>query len=223
MTRTIEPMDPTDPTPALEAAFVRIAHDRDAGHDLSHARRVRDHALRIADREGGDRDVLIAAAYLHDLVCPPKDSPDRARASALSAEAAAPILRELGFDEARALATRHAIHAHSFSAAVAPETLEARILQDADRLESLGAIGVARTFHAAGSMGSALFHADDPFADARPLDDRRYALDHFAAKLLKLPATMKTAAGRELAERRLIVIRAFLDAIAEELGARSTW
>ncbi len=219
----MEPMDPQALTLALEAAFDRHAHDRDAGHDLHHARRVRDHALRIADREGGDRAVLIAAAYLHDLVSPPKDSPDRARASALSAEAAAPILRELGFDEARITATRHAIHAHGFSAGVEPVTLEARILQDADRLESLGAIGIARTFHAAGSMGSALFHADDPFATARPLDDRRHALDHFAAKLLKLPATMKTPAGRVLAEHRLIVMRAFLDAIAEELDARSTW
>ncbi|WP_165247011.1 HD domain-containing protein [Paludisphaera soli] len=208
---------------ALENAFRRLAPGGDAGHDVHHARRVRDNAFRIADREGGDRAVLLAAAYLHDLVSPPKDSPDRARASALSAEAAAPVLRELGFDEDRAAAVRHAIHAHSFSAGVETRTLEAKILQDADRLEALGAIGVARTFYTAGLMNSSMFHADDPFAASRPLDDRRFALDHFAVKLLKLPATMKTEAGRALAEDRLGVMRAFLEAVAAELGARPAW
>ncbi|MDG3007654.1 HD domain-containing protein [Paludisphaera mucosa] len=208
---------------ALEAAFARLADARDAGHDVHHARRVRDNAMRIADREGGDRVVLLAAAYLHDLVSPPKDSPDRARASALSAEAAGPVLRELGLDEERVAGAQHAIHAHSFSAGVETKTIEARILQDADRLEALGAIGVARTFYTAGLMNSAMFDADDPFAASRPLDDRRYALDHFAAKLLKLPATMKTEAGRALAEERLGVMRAFLDAIAAELGVAAGW
>ncbi|OJW19941.1 MAG: hydrolase [Planctomycetales bacterium 71-10] len=210
-------------TQALEAAFDRVAPKGDAGHDVHHARRVRDNAMRIADREGGDRAVLTAAAYLHDLVSPPKDSPDRKRASALSAEAAAPVLRELGFDEDRVAAARHAIHAHSFSAGVEPTTVEAKVLQDADRLEALGAIGVARTFYTAGLMGSAMFDADDPFAVRRPLDDRRFALDHFAAKLMTLPATMQTAAGRELAEERLAVMHAFLGAIAGELGTHPAW
>lgn len=216
-------MDLESLTRSLEADFARLAPKGDAGHDVHHARRVRDNAFRIADREGGDRAVLLAAAYLHDLVSPPKDSPDRSRASALSAEAAAPVLRGLGFDEDRVAATQHAIHAHSFSAGVETTTLEARILQDADRLEALGAIGVARTFYTAGLMNSAMFDADDPFAADRPLDDRRFALDHFAAKLLKLPATMKTAAGRALAEERLGVMRAFLDAVAAELGVAPGW
>lgn len=216
-------MDLTALVEALEAAHARLSDPRDAGHDVHHARRVRDNALRIADREGGDRAVLVAAAYLHDLVSPPKNSPDRPRASALSAEAAAPVLRELGFDEARVESARHAIHAHSFTAGVETRTLEAKVLQDADRLEALGAIGVARTFYTAGLMASSMFHADDPFAASRPLDDRRYALDHFAAKLLKLPGTMKTGAGRALAEERLVVMRAFLDAVAAELGAEARW
>jgi uncharacterized protein len=219
----IETMDLQALTDVLETAFERLAPGGDAGHDVHHARRVRDNAMRIADREGGDRAVLIAAAYLHDLVSPPKDSPDRKRASALSAEAAAPVLRELGFDEGRVAAACHAIHAHSFSAGVEPTTVEAKVLQDADRLEALGAIGVARTFYTAGLMASAMFDADDPFAVRRPLDDRRYALDHFAAKLMKLPATMQTAAGRDLAEGRLAVMHAFLGAIAEELGIRPAW
>jgi uncharacterized protein len=216
-------MDLPSMTQALEAAFERLPGGRDDGHDVHHSRRVRDNALRIADREGGDRFVLIAAAYLHDLVSPPKNSPDRKRASAMSAEAAGPILRELGFDEEKIAAVQHAIHAHSFSAGVEPTTVEAKILQDADRLEALGAIGVARTFYTAGLMGSDMFDADDPFAVRRPLDDSRFGLDHFAAKLMKLPATMQTHAGRDLAEERLGVMHAFLGAIAEELGVHPAW
>ena len=216
-------MDLQSLTQSLEAAFDRLPGERDAGHDVHHARRVRDNAMRIADREGGDRLVLTAAAYLHDLVSPPKDSPDRKRASALSAEAAAPVLRELGFDEEKVAAVQHAIHAHSFSAGVEPTTVEAKVLQDADRLEALGAVGVARTFYTAGLMRSAMFDADDPFAVHRPLNDNRFALDHFAAKLMKLPATMQTSAGRELAEERLGVMHAFLGAIAEELGIHPAW
>ena len=216
-------MDMQNLIPSLEAAFHELAGARDAGHDVHHSRRLRDNAMRIADREGGDRVVLTAAAYLHDLISPPKDSPERSRASELSAKAAGPVLRKLGLDEDRVAAVQHAIHAHSFSAGVTPTTLEAKILQDADRLEALGAIGVARTFYTAGLMNSAMFDSEDPFAARRPLDDRRFALDHFAVKLMKLPATMQTDAGRDLAEVRLAVMHAVLGAIAEELGAHPAW
>jgi uncharacterized protein len=212
-------MDMDALTEELEAAYARFCTGGDGGHDVHHVRRVRDNAMTIADAEGGDRVILLAAAYLHDLVNVPKDSPDRSRASAFSAEAAGPVLASLGFDEAKSAAVRHAIVAHSFTAGVEPETVEARVLQDADRIDALGAIGVARTFYTAGLLGSSLFHPDDPFARDRPLDDRRYAVDHFAVKLLRLPATMKTAGGRALAESRVAIMRAFLSALADELGA----
>ncbi len=93
-------------------------------------------------------------------------------------------------------AVSHAIEAHSFSAAIPPRTLEAKIVQDADRLESLGAIGLARVFAVAGALNTILFDAEDPFADRRALDDRKYALDHFQCKLLRLPETMQTDKGK---------------------------
>ena len=99
-------------------------------------------------------------------------------------------------------AVAHAITAHSFSAAIPPETAEARVLQDADRLEALGAIGIARMFHVAGAMQGGLFDADDPMALRRPLDDRRFALDHLQVKLFPIVETMRTAAGREMALER---------------------
>jgi uncharacterized protein len=211
-------------TAKLEA--VLSAHDdgEDASHDVHHSRRVKANALAIAARErAGDAVILIAAAYLHDIVNLPKNSPRRAEASRLSAEAAGPILRDLGFDAGMIAATRHAIAAHSFSAGIAPETMEARILQDADRLEAIGALGIARVFYIAGKLGSRLFEGDDPFAAARPLDDKTFAVDHFAVKLLRLAETMQTASGRAIAVERSDVMRTFLDQLGSELGHACHW
>lgn len=211
-------------TEELEHLFKKVGSNDDASHDIYHSRRVKAAALTIADYEGGaDRSVLIAAAYFHDIVNVPKNSPDRANASVLSAQAAASALRTIGLDEPMIDATCHAIVAHSFSANVEPQTLEAKIFQDADRLEALGAIGAARAFFIAGKLGNQLFDGDDPFARKRPLDDRSFALDHFALKLLRLPSTMRTRGGRTLAERRLVTIHNFLTALGAELGTSCPW
>ena len=195
----------------------------DGAHDLGHLARVWANSRRIAADEAArgvavDWDVLEAAVWFHDLVNLPKDHPDRARASTLSAQAAVGILRQEGFDPARLPAVAHAIAAHSFSAGIAPETPEARILQDADRLEALGAIGLARMFVVAGAMGRAILDPDDPMAEARPLDDRAFALDHLETKLLRLPALMQTPSGRRLAEERADWLRGYRDRLLREMG-----
>ena len=211
-------------TDRMEEAFLKLSANDDAAHDLHHSRRVKSLAMTIARQEdAGNPAYLIAAAYLHDIVSAPKNSPLRARASTLSAEAAAPILRENGFAESDIEAIRHIIIAHSFSANIRPETIDARIFQDADRIESLGAIGIARTFFIAGRLSAALFDGDDPFAGARELDDRQFALDHFAVKLLRLPDTMQTESGRRIARRRAETMREFLHALGRELGYPSVW
>ena len=195
----------------------------DGAHDLGHLARVWTNAKVIAADETArgiavDMAVLEAAVWFHDLVNLPKDHPDRARASTLSAEAAVQILQGEGFDPARLPAVAHAIAAHSFSAGIAPETAEARILQDADRLEALGAVGLARMFVVAGAMGRAIADPDDPLARNRPLDDRAFALDHLETKLFRLPALMQTAAGRALAEERADWLRGFRDRLLHEMG-----
>ena len=202
-------------------AFVRQL-DGDAAHDLAHVRRVVRWAVALAAAEDADPDVVLPAAWLHDCVVLPKGSPARARASALAAERAEGWLRGEGFPEPLLPAVAHAIEAHSFSARVAPRTVEARVVQDADRLDALGAIGIARCYATAGALGSRLVHPLDPVPgpeSARPLDDRRFATDHFAAKLLRLPETMQTAAGQAEAERRAATMRAFLDELARETAA----
>lgn len=202
----------------LEAALLEHGAGSDASHDVHHARRVRRNALTIAALEGmGNPVVLTAAAYLHDLINLPKSAVKRSQASRLSAQAAAPILKALGFSRDEIIATQHAIKAHSFSAGIAPQTIEARILQDADRLEALGALGIARTFHVAGSLGSGLFHGEDPFARNRELDDRAFAVDHFATKLLGLADRMQTESGRKIAAQRTEYLAGFLKQLASEI------
>lgn len=159
------------------------------------------------------------ACYFHDIVSLPKNHPERSRSSMMAAEKTLAILQSsfTDFPADRYAAVSHAIEAHSFSAAIPPRTLEAKIVQDADRLESLGAIGLARVFAVAGALNTILFDADDPFADRRALDDRKYALDHFQCKLLHLPETMQTAAGRAMAQHNARFLVEFMAKISAEL------
>ena len=115
-------------------------------------------------------------------------------------------------------AIRHAIEAHSFSAGIAPETLEAKVVQDADRLDALGAIGLARCIAVGAALGRPVYEPNDPFCRERVPDDRGASVDHFYTKLLKLAGTMQTAAGRREAERRTAFLRAFLAQLESEIG-----
>lgn len=201
------------------AAIAQAAAGDDGAHDLQHLHRVWQSAAKLlAASPEADALVVLAACYLHDLVNLPKNHPQRSTASRQAAALASMKLAEAGFPPDRLAAVAHAIEAHSFSAAIAPRTLEARIVQDADRLDALGAIGLARLFYTAGRMSSALAHADDPGAVRREPDDRAYALDHIECKLATLPATMQTEAGQALANQRLDWLRAYRERFIEEWG-----
>lgn len=191
----------------------------DAAHDVAHFRRVWRTAQHLMDGLEVDALVILTACYFHDIVSLAKNDPQRSLASRMAAEKTAAILRAdfPHFPEERYPAVRHAIEAHSYSAGIAPQTPEAKIVQDADRLEALGAIGLARVFAVAGSLGVALFDSRDPFADGRELNDKRYALDHFRTKLLTLPATMQTEKGRALAQHNADYLVQFMAKISAEL------
>jgi uncharacterized protein len=189
----------------------------DPTHDTAHALRVAHWTLRLGGADVEAREA-IAAALLHDAVNPPKDSPERGIASARSAEAARERLTALGFTADSVERICDAIRDHSFSRGAVPATPLGRALQDADRLEALGAIGLLRCISTGVRMGSAWFHAHDPWAEARPLDDASYSIDHFFTKLLTLPATMRTDAGRLEAERRVVFLREFVAHLGGELG-----
>ena len=198
-------------------ADVRARLDGDPGHDLAHFLRVARWTVRIGGA-GVDRREALAAALLHDVVNVPKDSPSRARASELCAGVAREVLPRHGFAPGSIDRIADAIRDHSYSRGAIPETRLGRALQDADRLEALGALGIFRTATCGARMGALYVHPDDPWAAQRELDDSRYTVDHFFVKLLGLPATMLTETGRAEAERRTAFMRAFLDQLASELG-----
>ncbi len=191
----------------------------DGSHDLTHIQRVWRNAAAIAATEpAADTELLLAATILHDCVAVEKDSPLRSQASRLSAERARQLVAPLGWTATRVDGLAHAIATHSFSAGLRPETLEARIVQDADRLDAIGAIGVARCFYIGGRMQSALYSSDDPSANDRDLDDRRFVLDHFKAKLFLVVDGFLTPAGQAMAAERSRTMRAFVETFLAEIG-----
>lgn len=193
-------------------AIAAAAGQDDAAHDISHLNRVWASASQMLDAHPqADSLVVLSACYLHDLVNLPKNHPDRSRASALSACQATQALALLGFPAEKLAAIAHAIEAHSFSAGITPRTIEAKIVQDADRLDALGPVGLARMFHIGGALGRALAHPEDPLAPHRELDDSRYTLDHIESKLVSLPDTMQTDIGRKIGQARVTWLRQFRD------------
>jgi uncharacterized protein len=189
----------------------------DPTHDTAHALRVAVWTLRLGGGEVDPREG-VAAALLHDAVNPPKNSPESGAASERSAAHARERLAALGFAPPAVERIAAAVRDHSWSRGAEPESALGRALQDADRLEALGAIGLLRCVSTGVRMGGAWFHPDDPWAAARPLDDRRYSVDHFFTKLLLVSESMRTAAGRAEAERRAAWLRGFLDQLGDELG-----
>ena len=201
-------------------ALAAAAQGTDGAHDTNHLHRVwRNASLLLDDYPEADALVVLAGCYLHDLVNLPKNDPERHLASRKAALLASRQLAELDFPPNKLAAVAHAIESHSFSAGIRPETIEAKIVQDADRLDALGAVGLARLFYTAGRMDSALAHPDDPMALHRDLNDKAYALDHIDTKLATLPGKMQTAAGRRLGEARMQELIAIRDNFIAEWSA----
>ena len=202
---------------AIEAYARETGQRADAAHDMAHLSRVVATAERLAAEEGANPDVVMPAAWLHDCVHVPVTSPERPRASVMAADEATAFLRDIGYPAALLAAVHHAIAAHSFSAKITPTTTDARVVQDADRLDAIGAIGIARCLMLGGQMGRVLYDPDDPFAERRTPADRVSSLDHFYTKLLTLAGTMQTASGRREGARRTAFMQAYLDQLRSEI------
>jgi uncharacterized protein len=211
-----------EPHPDLARSLIphALGGSPNGAHDLSHLHRVWRNVLAIRRDEGGDTRILLAATVLHDCVAVEKNAPERRHASRLAARKASGVLEALGWPARDVAAVAHAIEAHSFSAGITPETVEARVLQDADRLDALGALGIARCFYIAGRMESALYDPEDPDARSRPLNDTRFTLDHFRTKLLGLASGFRTRSGAQLAMVRHDRVSRFLADFRDELGLR---
>lgn len=179
-----------------------ILGEKDPAHDFNHVHRVVNNALKISQNTSADLNIVLPAAYLHDFVNLSKDSPDRKFASTLSADAAIKFLKEINYPEEFMSAIHHAICAHSFSAKIEPKTIEAKIVQDADRLDGLGSIGIYRLFTISMQLNRNL----------------NSALEHVEEKLRVVSQTMQTDLGKKEAKVRMDFIEAYIAQLNSEIS-----
>jgi uncharacterized protein len=191
--------------------------DNDTAHDFDHVMRVYKNAQKITKKEKANKKLVLSAVLLHDIVSYPKSSKRSKSSSIESAKKSKLILKKYNFTTEEINIISGSIADHSFSQNKTPQTLEGKILQDADRLDALGAIGIARVFATSGSLNRSFYNTDDPFCTKRNPNDDRWAIDHFFKKLLKLEFTMNTKSGKIEAKKRTKVLKIFLKQIKDEI------
>lgn len=189
----------------------------DTAHDIAHTERVVKNALMLAELESCDEEIVMAASWLHDCVLIPKNHPDRKHASRLAARKATTYLNSIEFKKEKIPKVAHAIEAHSFSAGIKPQTIEAKIVQDADRLDALGAIGIARCFAVGGLLTRPIYDSADPFCESRDPNDEEWTIDHFYTKLFTLPDMMNLESAKKEAEERVRFMKLYLGRLKEEI------
>ncbi|MGA0296611.1 MAG: HD domain-containing protein [Nitrosopumilaceae archaeon] len=189
----------------------------DSAHDFDHIMRVYKNAQKISKKEKANTKLVLSAVLLHDIVSYPKSDKRSKLSSIKSAEESKKILKKYNFSLDEIQVISDAIRDHSFSQNKTPQTIEGKILQDADRLDAIGAIGIARVFAVSGSEKRPFYSQNDPFCQKRTPDDQRWALDHFYKKLLRLESMMNTKSGKIEAKKRTKVLKDFLLQLKKEL------
>lgn len=189
----------------------------DPAHDWAHVGRVAATAKQLAENQDVNLECVLAGVYCHDLINLPKDHPDRKNASTLAAKEAGPLLIQAGFNEQEILIIKKAIVEHSFSKGLKPSCLEAAIVQDADRLDALGAIGILRCAAVNTQMKASFYDPFDPLAGMRELDDKSFMLDHYFVKLFKLPDLMNTPQAKAIGFKRIEFMKSFIDELMREI------
>lgn len=189
----------------------------DSAHDFQHTMRVYNNAKKICKKENANVKLVLSAALLHDIVSYPKSDKRSKLSSIESAKKSKKILKKLNFSQEEIQIVSDAIRDHSFSRNKIPATIEGKILQDADRLDALGAIGIARVFAVGGLEKRSFYNLQDPFCNRRLHDDTNWTLDHFYHKLLKLESLMNTNSARIEAKKRTTVLKSFLSQLKKEI------
>lgn len=188
-----------------------------SGHDIWHARRVSSLARIIAVETGADTVVCQLAAILHDIPDDKRGVSEKEEIARLEA-----WMGKHGMDGHSIDAVTEIIRNMSFRGGNNPpmESLEGKVVQDADRLDAIGAIGIARTFAYSGSRGQPLHDPDLPPREKMDFHEYRHgrstAVNHFHEKLLKLPGLMNTDYGRRLALKRKEFMEEFLENFMRE-------
>ena len=189
----------------------------DSAHDFQHVIRVYKNAKKICKKENANEKLVLSAALLHDIVSYPKSDKRSKLSSMESAIESKKILKKYNFSLEEIQIISDAIRDHSFSRNKTPATIEGKILQDADRLDALGAIGIARVFAVGGFEKRSFYSVQDPFCKNRLPKDKIWTLDHFYRKLLKLESLMNTKSGRIEAKKRTKVLKDFLIQLKKEI------
>jgi uncharacterized protein len=207
---------------SIRERLIAIATEKlsgnDPSHDFEHALRVLHNAEHISEYEKADSDVIVPAALFHDAVIYPKDDPRSKSAPDESAILSKAILGSISdYPKEKISLVEEAIRQCSFSKNISPSTIEAKVLQDADRLEATGAISIMRTFASTGQMGRPFYHPDDPFCDRREPQPLSYALDLFYERLLVVGKKMHTEAAKKIAQERTDFLQKFLEQLRKEI------
>ena len=189
----------------------------DPAHDFNHIMRVFKNAEQICKNEKVEKKLVLSAVLLHDIKSYPKSDKRSKFSSTKSANEAKKILKKFDFSLEEIKIISDAIKDHSFSKGKTPKTLVGKILQDADRLDAIGAIGIARVFTVGGSEKRLIYNPEDPFCKTHEPDDKIWTLDHFFQKLLKLEFLMNTKSGKIEARKRTKILKTFLKEIKMEL------
>lgn len=190
-------------------------------HDWEHTQRVVGLCNRVGPREGADMMVLTAAAYLHDIGRVVQDESNGSVCHAIQgAEMARHILAPIPLEPFQKENIVHCVRAHRYREGCAPETIEAKVLFDADKLDGIGAVGVARAYLFAGELGARL-HTPD----MRPNETRPYSRDdtgyrEFVVKLINVKDRILTSEGRRLAEGRHAFMVAFFERFLDEYAGK---
>lgn len=191
----------------------------DPSHDFNHSFNVLRNTEIIAEKEGGEMLILTPAALFHDLINIPKDHPNSKNATRESAKKTIDLLQAYPEYHDKQLQKKiyEAIDCCSFNNRKSTVLLEAKILQDADALESTGAISIMRTFASVGMMKAKLFNINDPFCEKRSPSSLKYGLDLFFSRLLLVEDKMNTATAKKIAKKRTDFLKVFLDQLRDEL------
>ena len=207
----------------LETDARARTRSNEPAHDFFHVERVVMNATAIARGEGVGADVEAAAAtaaLLHELFTLPKNHPESANAGDTCADRARELLAAHGAPARLVDPACAAIRDHSFSKGVLPDALASRVLQDADRLDALGAIGLARMWATCADMKRPFYAPEDPFCASRAPDDKLWGLDHVFKKLLMIPERLHTKSARAMAEPRVAFLHAYVEQLRRELAAQ---
>jgi len=196
---------------------VRNKISNDPAHDFDHIIRVYKNAEKLSKKEKANTKLVLCAVLLHDIVNYKKSDKRSKNSSTKSAIRARQILSKYSFSNSEIKIITDAIRDHSFSKNKTPSTLEGKILQDADRLDAIGAIGIARAFAVSGAEARPFYNGMDPFCSKRKPNDQKWAVDHFYRKLLKLEKLMNTKSAKIEAKKRTKVLKSFLSELKHEI------